>query len=579
MSTQPIVAPSKTDDFMPLHGIDHVEFYVGNALQAASFWVRALGFKEMAYAGLETGVRDRASHVLEQGRIRIVLTGALTPGHEIGAHVARHGDGVKVIALGVPDVDHAYQEATTRGATGVEAPHDVADDHGTVRRASIKTYGDTLHTFVDRSGYKGPFLPGYAPRDEQSGDTGLLAIDHIVGNVELGHMDEWVKYYEDVFGMREMLHFSDEDISTEYSALMSKVVTSGNGRVKFPLNEPAEGKRKSQIDEYLEYYGGAGAQHIAVATRDIVRTVAELQRARDPVPAHARDLLRRRPRADRRDRRGPRGPQAARHPRRPRRRGLPAADLHQADRRPPDGLPRGDRAPRRARLRRRQLQGAVRGDRARAGPAREPLGRTSPHGPWARAAGAHRGRHRSVAVRPRASPGRDPRRRDGRHARRAGADRPRPGPRRHRQRASGLARRRLRPRAEAHARLRPARPRPRQRVVEREDARDDPSDRRRLLRGRGLRAHRRRVPGREVGIAVRVHPAGAVRRRRRRADDVRRGRLLARRRRGPAAVPRERPALRRDDGRMARAASGARATATSSCRASRRPAAWSWPSR
>ena len=277
MSTQPIVAPSKTEDFMPLHGIDHVEFYVGNALQAASFWVRALGFKEVAYAGLETGVRDRASHVLAQGRIRIVLTGALIPGHEIGQHVAKHGDGVKVIALSVPDVQHAYDEAVKRGAEGVEAPHEISDDHGTVRRASIATYGDTLHTFVDRHDYKGPFLPGYTLRDASDGDTGLLAIDHIVGNVELGHMDRWVKYYEDVFGMREMLHFSDEDISTEYSALMSKVVTNGNGRVKFPLNEPAEGKRKSQIDEYLEYYGGAGAQHIAVATRDIVHTVEQLK--------------------------------------------------------------------------------------------------------------------------------------------------------------------------------------------------------------------------------------------------------------------------------------------------------------
>jgi 4-hydroxyphenylpyruvate dioxygenase len=277
MSTQPIVAPSKTEDFMPLHGIDHVEFYVGNALQSASYWVRALGFKEVGYAGLETGVRDRASHVLEQGRIRIVLTGALLPDHEVGRHVAAHGDGVKVIALSVPDVDRAYREATARGARGVEEPHDLGDEHGTVRVASIATYGETLPTFVDRGGYHGPFLPGYTARDTSAGDTGLLAIDHIVGNVELGHMDEWVKYYEDVFGMREMIHFSDDDISTEYSALMSKVVTNGNGRVKFPLNEPAEGKRKSQIDEYLEYYGGAGAQHIAVATRDIVRTVEQLR--------------------------------------------------------------------------------------------------------------------------------------------------------------------------------------------------------------------------------------------------------------------------------------------------------------
>ena len=278
MSTQPTVAPAKTEDFMPLHGIDHVEFYVGNALQSAAYWTRTLGFKEVAYAGLETGVRDRASHVLEQGRIRIVLTGALVPDHEIGRHVARHGEGVKVIALSVPDVDHAYREATARGARGVTEPHELSDEHGTVRLASIATYGETLHTFVDRSGYRGAFLPGYAARDISSGDAGLLGIDHIVGNVELGHMDEWVKYYENVFGMREMIHFSDEEISTEYSALMSKVVTSGNGRVKFPLNEPAEGKRKSQIDEYLEYYGGAGAQHIAVATRDIVRTVEELQR-------------------------------------------------------------------------------------------------------------------------------------------------------------------------------------------------------------------------------------------------------------------------------------------------------------
>ena len=278
MSTQPIVVPSPTEDFMPLHGIDHVELYVGNALQAASFWVRSLGFKEVAYAGLETGVRDRASHVLEQGRIRIVLTGALTPGHEIGAHVACHGDGVKVIALSVPDVDHAYREAVERGAAGVREPCERSDDHGSVRIASIATFGDTVHTFVDRSAYRGAFLPGYVPRDETApGDAGLLAIDHIVGNVELGAMDTWVKFYEHVFGMREMLHFTEEDISTEYSALMSKVVTSGNGRVRFPLNEPAAGKRKSQIDEYLEYYGGAGAQHIAVATRDIVGCVEKLK--------------------------------------------------------------------------------------------------------------------------------------------------------------------------------------------------------------------------------------------------------------------------------------------------------------
>jgi len=261
---------------MPLHGIDHVELYVGNAVQSAYFYVHALGFREVAYAGLETGVRDRTSHVLEQGRIRLVLTGALTPDHEIGYHHAAHGDGVKVIALSVPDVEHAYREATARGAKGVREPWEETDAGGTIRFAQIAAYGETLHTFVDRSDYKG-FRPGYTPRDRGAGDVGLLAIDHIVGNVELGAMETWVKFYEDVFGMTEMLHFTDEAISTEYSALMSKVVTNGNGRVKFPINEPAEGKRKSQIDEYLEFYGGAGAQHIAVATRDIVKTVSELR--------------------------------------------------------------------------------------------------------------------------------------------------------------------------------------------------------------------------------------------------------------------------------------------------------------
>jgi 4-hydroxyphenylpyruvate dioxygenase len=273
------------DDFMPLNGVDHVELYVGNALQAAYFYTHAFGFRPVAYAGLETGTRDRASHVVEQGRIRLVLTGALRSDSAIAAHQRKHGDGVKVIALSVPDVDHAYREATARGAESVAAPHELSDEHGTARLATIKTYGETLHTFVDRSGYRGAFLPGYervapGPRESEgaSGDDMLLGIDHIVGNVELGRMNEWVKYYEDVFGMTEMIHFSDEAISTEYSALMSKVVTDGKGRIKFPINEPAQGRRKSQIDEYLEFYEGAGAQHIAVATRDIVGTVAELRR-------------------------------------------------------------------------------------------------------------------------------------------------------------------------------------------------------------------------------------------------------------------------------------------------------------
>jgi 4-hydroxyphenylpyruvate dioxygenase len=278
-----------SDDFMPLHGIDHVELWVGNAAQASYYFREAFGFTEVAYAGLETGVRDRVSHVLQQGEIRLVLTGTLRAGTEVAAHHARHGDGVKVIALAVPDVEHAYREATARGAVGLADPHWIEDGAGGAMIADVATYGDTVHRFVDRSRYDGVFLPGFstvavsegtaAPRDgEGDGHPGpLLGIDHIVGNVELGAMNRWVSYYEDVFGMTEMIHFTDEAISTEYSALMSKVVTGGDGRVKFPINEPAEGKRKSQIDEYLEFYEGAGAQHIALTTGDIVGTVAQLR--------------------------------------------------------------------------------------------------------------------------------------------------------------------------------------------------------------------------------------------------------------------------------------------------------------
>jgi 4-hydroxyphenylpyruvate dioxygenase len=267
-------------DFMPLHGIDHVELWVGNAAQAAYYFRNAFGFGEVAYAGLETGRRDQVSHVLMLGDVRLVLTGTLRAGTEIAAHHARHGDGVKVIALSVPDVDSAYREAVARGATGVAEPHALEDQHGKVRIADVATYGETLHRFVDRSGYDGPFLPGYGPVEERvdRGGINFIGIDHIVGNVELGAMNKWVKYYEDVFGMTEMIHFSDEAISTEYSALMSKVVTNGDGRVKFPINEPAEGRKKSQIDEYLEFYEGPGAQHIALTTDNIVKTIEELQK-------------------------------------------------------------------------------------------------------------------------------------------------------------------------------------------------------------------------------------------------------------------------------------------------------------
>ena len=270
--------PTPEHDPMPMHGVDHVELYVGNALQAAYFYANAFGFQRVAYRGLETGVRDHVSHVLQQGRIRLVLTGTLQSDSPIAQHHHKHGDGVKVIAISVPAARKAYEYATSQGAEGVSEPADLTDEHGTVTVATIRTYGETLHTFVQRNGYEGAFLPGYVPVEDATRDAGLLlGIDHIVGNVELGKMETWVKFYEDVFGMTEMLHFSDEAISTEYSALMSKVVTDGKGRVKFPINEPAEGKRKSQIDEYLEFYEGAGAQHIAVATRDIVGTVERLK--------------------------------------------------------------------------------------------------------------------------------------------------------------------------------------------------------------------------------------------------------------------------------------------------------------
>ncbi len=279
-TTSEAVSAGREVDFMPLLGIDHVELWVGNAAQASYYFQHAFGFEEVAYRGLETGARDRVSHVLQQGDVRLVLTGTLRSDTEIARHHARHGDGVKVIALGVPDVERAFREATARGAAGVAEPFEVDDAGGRVLLADVATYGETIHRFVDRSAYSGGFLPGFnaVASGDGAGRRSLLRdIDHIVGNVELGAMNRWVSYYEDVFGMTEMIHFTDEAISTEYSALMSKVVTGGNGRVKFPINEPAEGKRKSQIDEYLEFYEGPGAQHIALTTDDIVGVVAQLR--------------------------------------------------------------------------------------------------------------------------------------------------------------------------------------------------------------------------------------------------------------------------------------------------------------
>jgi 4-hydroxyphenylpyruvate dioxygenase len=261
-------------DHMPLDGWDHVELWVGNARQAAYWYEHALGFRRAAYAGPETGVRDRASYVLRQGEIRFVLTSALRESSPITEHVARHGDGVKDIALAVPDATEAYRQAVQRGARGVVEPHWVSDANGRVELSSIATYGHTVHTFVNRGEYAGEYLPGYEPVDTPADNgVGLEAIDHCVGNVELGRMNHWVEFYEQVFGMTEMLHFSDKDISTEYSALMSKVLTDGEGKIKFPINEPAEGRRKSQIEEYLEFNGGPGVQHVALTTTNIVRAV------------------------------------------------------------------------------------------------------------------------------------------------------------------------------------------------------------------------------------------------------------------------------------------------------------------
>jgi 4-hydroxyphenylpyruvate dioxygenase len=278
-TTREAVAPPLPEhDEMPLLGIDHIELFVGNAVQAAHLFTHGLGFRESAYAGLETGVRDRSSHVVEQGRIRLVLTAPLHGRTEIARHVADHGDGVKVVALRVPDAEEAYRVAVRRGARGMSEPEEQSDDHGSVRVATIATYGETLHAFVERENYRGPFLPGYGAVEGGRGEEGLLqGVDHVVGNVELGRLDEWVGYYERVFGFTEMIHFTDRDISTEYSALMSKVMADGKGRIKFPINEPADGKRKSQIEEYLEFYGGAGVQHVALATTDIVRTISRLR--------------------------------------------------------------------------------------------------------------------------------------------------------------------------------------------------------------------------------------------------------------------------------------------------------------
>jgi 4-hydroxyphenylpyruvate dioxygenase len=267
-------------DFMPLKGWDHIEFWVGNAKQAAYFYEHAFGFTRTAYAGPETGVRDRASYVLEQGDIRFVLTSGLRVDSEITQFACRHGDGAKDVALLVPSATEAYRQAVQRGARGIAEPRWVEDEFGRVELATIGTYGDNVHTFVNREEYAGAYLPGYkslAENGQPGAGVGLIVLDHAVGNVELGRMDHWVGFYERVFGMTNIVHFGDDQIQTEYSALMSKVMADGSGKIKFPINEPAEGKRKSQIEEYLEFNGGPGVQHIAMQSEDIVRTVEALK--------------------------------------------------------------------------------------------------------------------------------------------------------------------------------------------------------------------------------------------------------------------------------------------------------------
>jgi 4-hydroxyphenylpyruvate dioxygenase len=273
-------APVGRDDVMPLLGIDHVEYYVGNARQAAYYYSKAFGFHITAYAGPETRVRDRASYVCEQNEARYVFTGAMGPESEIARHAHEHGDGVKDVALRVPDATYAYGYATEQGAVGVLEPTVLEDDHGKVVRATIKAYGDTVHSFVERENYSGVFLPGYRAEQllpDDGPDVGIQLVDHVVCNVELGKMDELVDFYRRILGFDQLVHFRDDQISSDYSALMSKVMWDGNGRVKFPINEPAEGKKKSQIDEYLEFYRGPGVQHIAMATNDIVATVDALR--------------------------------------------------------------------------------------------------------------------------------------------------------------------------------------------------------------------------------------------------------------------------------------------------------------
>jgi 4-hydroxyphenylpyruvate dioxygenase len=281
---QTTTAPGKTDqkvqeDFLPLEGTDYVEFWVGNAKQAAHYYISAFGFQPLAYSGPETGDREKVSYVVRQNKLTFMLTTPLRANNPLADHIYKHGDGVRSLSLRVPDATKAWQETTKRGAKSFLEPRRMNDEQGEVVMSGIHTYGDTIHLFIERKNYQGVFMPGFRAWSNphfKTEDTGLLYVDHCVGNVGWNQMNPWVKFYEEVMGFRNILSFDDEDISTEYSALMSKVMSSGNGFVKFPINEPAEGKKKSQVEEYLEFYDGEGVQHVAMATNDIVRTVRDL---------------------------------------------------------------------------------------------------------------------------------------------------------------------------------------------------------------------------------------------------------------------------------------------------------------
>ncbi len=266
-------------DFLPINGTDYIEYYVGNAKQAAHFYKTAFGFQSCAYSGLETGVTDKTSYVLEQDKIRLVLTSPMEKDGELNAHINKHGDGVKVVALWVDDATKSWEETTSRGAKSFFEPRVEEDEHGKVVRSAIHTYGETIHVFVERKDYKGTFLPGYKKWESHYNPepTGLKYIDHIVGNVGWNEMNKWCEFYANVMGFAQLISFDDKDISTEYTALMSKVMSNGNGRIKFPINEPAEGRKKSQIEEYIDFYNGAGVQHVAIATDNIIETVSALR--------------------------------------------------------------------------------------------------------------------------------------------------------------------------------------------------------------------------------------------------------------------------------------------------------------